>query len=558
MLVAALQNQEHTMSDTDDFFSNLELDLEPGAAKPALDLEAPAIELDLSNPTQPCLDCGAAVPVNELGVCQSCTFARLHASADRASDALTSMVGSLTEALADIGEQGRANAAVVGAAATEGGAPLPGVGFRTQDGYIQAIRNGVKAETHREYLGILRDRFRLSGTAIAALKLPGPMAESALPEGAGITHTPAGPSIFDRPRAERQFVVGPREVSRGTTSREVANTVASSKDLVAGAVAEGHHAIVAWEGTSGMTRGALVAALESIDRADWAPKAPSARAHAGTAILSLSKGGLHVKALRKTATPGANLESGEHVWTVGKVAHVGQIGENYGSVVVRFKLSGVTLTATGDDKLAAPVLADYQARMASELFKSSDLTSWLSSVIMRKLDGVRFGALGWLVPARNVEIAGVLTKACEAAGFGHGWVHGLPVATSDQLRDGIVRGLVSEVDELSSRLSAERAAAHAARVEFIRSGQHGRPPVGDIGKERAETYLREFRAVGSRVVGYGKILGEHRVEHAQLVIREAMAQLEGIAGADFSGIRERFGLIWEEIERDRAKAGGVL
>lgn len=476
----------------------------------------------------------------------------------------------LVSNLVAIGSEGAANASVQGASLVDGGAELPFVGFRTQDGYIAAIRNGVKAATHVEYLRILRETYRLSGTALAKLNLPGPMAETVLPESPGIVHMPTGPSVFDRPRAQRAFVIAPKaEVERAP------NVSMSARELVAGAAAEGHHAIIAWEGTSGMLRGELVAALTEIGRQDWAPKAPNARAQAGSAIAGLGKAGLHVKALRKgSSVAGADLASGEHIWTVGRVDHMSQIGAKYGECIVRFKLSGAELTFDGEAILANPVIADFQARMSSELFKSSDITGWLSRTLRDKLDGVRFGALGWLVPARHVAAAKQLTEAVGHAGFGLGWVHGLPVATSDQLRDGIVRGLLAEVTDVLDALRDERAKAKAAleSAEFELNRRRlvgelvgaeldsarGALPAGDIGQTRAATHLKELKAIAARVVAYGQVLGEDRVKLAQDQIRDAMTELESVLGEDYSGIRQRFGLIWEEIERDRKLAGGVL
>lgn len=80
----------------------------------------------------------------------------------------------------------------------------------------------------------------------------------------------------------------------------------------------------------------------------------------------------------------------------------------------------------------------------------------------------------------------------------------------------------------------------------------------DIGKTRAESMLKELRAIGGRVVAYGQILGEQRVERAQRTIRDAIVELEGIAGDDYSGISARFSAVWDEIELDRKRTGGVL
>jgi hypothetical protein len=463
---------------------------------------------------------------------------------------------TLVQDLTEIATQGAANAAVTGIGSMAGG-QLRGVGFSTAEGYITAIRNGVPAHTHSMYLGILRGPYHMSEADLAALNLPGPMALPVLPISPGIVHVPTGPSIFDQPRAQRAFVVGPSAAEQEAPAR----ISITSTELIAGALAEGHHAIVAWEGTSGMTRGALVEALTAIGRADWAPKAPNARAQAGSAINALASGGLLVRALRKGSSEN-DLVVGEHVWTCGRVNHTGSVGSNYGEVTVKFKLSGSTLTFEGPPNVGASVVAAFEARMAAEQYKSSDVTSWLSRTMRWQLDGVRFGALGWIVPARHVAAAKQLTEAVAAAGFGTGWVHGLPVATSDQLRDGIVRGLVDEVMAVVNQIAEERANAQAAYEDRVATHkattqdlQTGR---GDIGPTRAASHLKDLRAIGGRVVAYGQVLGEARVDRAQRHIRGAIASLETVLGADYTGISARFEAVWEEIEHDRKLAGGVL
>jgi hypothetical protein len=465
---------------------------------------------------------------------------------------------TLQQDLTAIAAGGAANAAVTGIGSQRTG-EMRGVGFSTRDGYITAIRNGVPGHTYQQYLTALRTSYGMTSADIAALSLPGPMAVTALPDGPGIKHAPTGPSVFDLPRAQRAFVVAPTEAPVDRPDATM-----SSKELVAGAVAEGHHAIVAWSGTSGMTRGALLEALTAIGRQEWAPRAPNARAQAGSAISGLGRSGLHVRSQRK----GTEATAGEHTWTVGAVNHTGGVGSQYGIVEVRFKLTGDKLTFEGSQGVGSSVVADFSARMAAELYKSSDVTSWLARTLRWKLDGVRFGALGWLVPAKHVAAAEELCKAVQGAGFGSDWVTGLPVATSDQLRDGIVRGLVDEVFAVVNQIAEERRSAKQAKADALVAAMkledwrdaHAQALrlAGDIGTTRAASHLKELRAIGGRVVAYGQVLGEARVDQAQRHIRDAIASLEDVLGGDYSGISARFSAVWDEIELDRKRTGGVL
>lgn len=575
-------------SPDDSHFSFLEIDAPDRLRAPAAPEPVEFIELDLTSSNFPtCLACNRLIAVNERSLCQSCSTAAVTPDveeiefgapptarqpipviADAAAQLLDHVAPHrdhnpqdtprIIETLAEISAGATANAAVTGIGSQRGG-QMQGVGFSTRDGYITAIRNGVPGHTYQSYLTTLRTSYGMTSADIAALNLPGPMAVTALPDGPGIKHVPTGPSVFDKPRAQRAFVVAPTAAQQEAPAK----VELTGKEMVAGAVAEGHHAIVAWSGSSGMTRGALLEALTAIGRQEWAPRAPNARAQAGSAIAGLGRSGLHVRSQRK----GSDATAGEHTWTVGAVNHTGDVGSQYGTVEVRFKLAGDKLTFEGSQGVGSSVLADFSARMAAELYKSSDVTSWLARTLRWKLDGVRFGALGWLVPARHVDAARQLCEAVSGAGFGSDWVTGLPVATSDQLRDGVVRGLVDEVMAVVNQIAEERRSAKAAREAAIAMATENRSAdqldiavklAGDIGTTRAATHLRELRAIGGRVVAYGQVLGEARVDRAQRHIRDAIASLEAVLGDDYSGISARFSAVWDEIEFDRKRNGGVL
>lgn len=434
---------------------------------------------------------------------------------------------------ASIVAESTSNAAVRGAGSIATG-ELAGVGFTSREGYITALRAGVPNHTYQTYITVLRTRYAMTSGDIAKLELPGPTVPSVLPNGKGIVHVATGPSVFDRPKAERTFVVAPT-----TTEAPTAPVTLTSGDIVAGAVAEGHYVLLGWGGTSGLTRGALVDALTAIGRASLAPSAPNARAQAGAIVAGLARQRLDVRSAPCTV-------AGQHKWTVGKVNHTGAVGDKYGDILLHVTLTGAVLTYTGDSALGEPIVAAYNARLAAEVYKSSDVTQWLVGILRWRLQGIKFGALGWLIPARHATEAQMLCTAVQSTKFGTDWMlPALPVATSDQLRDGIARGLTEEVTDLMGKLATERATAATSRSE-TRSGE--------IGPKRAQTFLTELRAIRGRVVSYGQILGERRVAAAATVIRNAIVELEGLLGADHSGISERFALIWEEIQRDQKAA----
>ena len=540
----------------------IELEMDNPTGKRGTETPAPddAIELDMTTPGQTvCRVCEipTSVGVDERGECLTCSAMRRHphlAAIQTGWPETLPPTGELREAdivarMGDIITESTANAAVQGIGSMRGG-QLRGVGFSTAEGYMMAINNGVPARTHAEYLTTLRTRFGKTSADLANLR--GPMAETSAPVGAGVVHTPSGHSagsvgIFERPRAERQFVVG--QPSSGV---KMDVNKLDTGAMVAGAAAEGSHAIFAWEGTSGVTRGRLVGDLESVGFGRFAPRALSARAQVGDALASLQASGMTIRAIRKSV--GA-LDTGVYGWTVGVVEHINSVGSAYGKISARFTLTGEELTFDGDADMCGPIVAAYKRRLASEVYKSGDLTTWLGSLLRTEYRAVRFGALGWLVPARHAAAAKVLTEAVASAGFGHGWVHGLPVATTDQLRDGIVGGLMAEVQDVLDRCAKERDAAQTEYEDRMATHKATKSDLtrgrGDIGEKRAATFLGELRRIAERLAAYAQILGEEHVAPARLQIREAMESLEDVAGEDYSGIRERFALIWDEIERDQ-------
>jgi len=521
---------DHATNSTPDIIE-LEMDFATTSAPAAADEPDIAIELDMA-----CLGCGAIRPLNERSLCRFCAGPRPSAPANaNAPEAETStLLGSLEQ----IAGEGTANANVAGAGSMAGG-QLAGVGFTSREGYLTAIRNGVPAHTHASYLETLRTRYGMTAAELAAL--PGAMAATALPEGPGIVHTPTGPSIFDRPRAERAFVLGPAAVP--TVSAEPPpNVTLVPGQLVAGAVADGHGVLLGWRGDGQLTRGDLLGALDAIGMAGATPETTSARAQAGRAVVALNATGYIVRTERRASGATAGVSR----WTVGSAHHTGNVGDTFGTTVLIVTLAGTTLSVDGDQQLGRRVLEAYNAAIATEVYQAADITAWLGRTLRARYDAVRFG-VGWYVPARHAAAAGQLCEAVSAIGWGADWiVPALPVATSDQLRDGIVRGLTMEVAQLLGRLEAARAAARETRQS------------GDIGAKRAESYLVDLRHIGARIVAYGQVLGEERVATAREAVRSAVGELEAVLGDEHTGISARFAAVWEEIAMDRSRSGGVL
>lgn len=538
----------------------LELEMDnPTGLRAGGALGAPdVLELDLTDSkSQHCLICGGRRAVNERSVCQLCsdTTARANAEAVAQDEPAAPDIAS---DLADIGHQAAANAAVQGIGSQRGpAATMRGVGFANRDGYIQAIRNGVPEHTHASYLTTLRAQYGMTSADLAALSLPGPMAESALPVGDGVAHVPAGHTsgaagIFDRQGAARQFRVG----DAATEYQTIKPADLKAERLVAVARSEGHGVVVAWNGRRQIKRADLAAALEAIGATELMPRANSARAQAGRAVTTLNNAGYVVRAERRPViNAGETAPDYDARWTVGRVSHDvvtvevagGQAPQALGKRIMQLTLRDDVLTVTGDESLGRQVLDGYQTRLGEELYQSGDVTSWLGGVLRKHFDAIAFGALGYYVPPKHAARVGEICQAVASTGFGSGWVlPGLPVTDSDMLRDGILRGLTDEIDGLMDRLATERAAAKATRES------------GDIGHKRANTFLVDLRKIGERVVAYAVVLGDERVAAARERVRLAIVDLEVLLADDHQGISARFSMVWDEIERDRRRAGGTL
>lgn len=514
------------------------------------------IPLDMTNPGQPCVDCGEKRPTDERGRCQFCaeeisvsdvepTTAPMSVPLLPISDRVLSHpliptpVDMMPNAFAAIASESTSNAAVQGIGSQRGpNATMRGVGFASREGYITAIRNGVPDHTHASYLTTLRAQYGMTSADLSALDLPGPMAVTALPVGAGIVHTPTGPSVFDRPRSERAFVVGPK----ADEIEQVPRIQIEHGKLVAGAAAEGHGVLIGWRGLGQLTRGKLTIALAEIGRSDLLPAPMSARSQAGQAVTKYNNLGMVVRVARRGtgATWGAR-------WTILTVNHANKAGQSGGDIMLVIDLlPNGELRFEGDEAMAASIKADYDERIAGEIFEAGAVTSWLNGKLYDHFKAVSFG-VGSYVPQKHAAAAEQLCEAVRSTGWGYGWISpALPIADSSQLRDGIVRGLKEEVADLMARLATEREIAKTERKD------------GDIGEKRAGTYLKALRDIGQRIVAYGQVLGEERVSVCRETVRTAIAALETLLNDDFTGISQRFAGVWEEIERDQRKSGGTL
>lgn len=309
------------------------------------------------------------------------------------------------------------------------------------------------------------------------------------------------------------------------TEQDAARGALRAGELVAGAVAEGHGALVGWHGHGELTRGALAELLTGagVEVGAWLPPARSAQAHAAAACRAL--GAAYV--VRPTPVPGvpavdrrgrpttrpATVEERGWLarWTVGRVTGAGEVGEAYGqiSVAVRLDADG-TLHTDGWVEGGAAIRAEYDRARAGEVYRAADLTAWLASKLYAR-GAVRLGSIWYIPTAVRGEVESVV--AALAAVWGTAWTAPpIPVATTDQLRDGLVRGLTDEVVAVIADLAA-----------LVNEAADAKRPVGE---RAAATLARRLGECSDRAHGYAALLGDERVATVRREIAGASDRVE--------------------------------
>jgi len=300
-------------------------------------------------------------------------------------------------------------------------------------------------------------------------------------------------------------------------------SIRRTEDLVAGAAAEGHGALIGWCGAGSLTRSKLAEILEVAGcPASWLKATKSARAYAGQAVMSLNASGLVARAVPGGPSPR---------WLVGTVGASGAegAGEAYGLVKLAVTLTDDGLVYEGDTVLATRVQGHFDAAIGSESVTAGEITRWLRGILIDQLGAVAFGG-AYYVPRSSVDLAGRLCEELSRV-WGSQWiVPALPVATSEQLSEGIARGLEAEV----AGIAEESAKARAARAE--KSG-------ADIGAKAATTYLLRLTAIAERVASYAPLIGDARVARIRKAANEVILSLQDLS----HDTAVRGALIWEEI-----------
>jgi hypothetical protein len=292
----------------------------------------------------------------------------------------------------------------------------------------------------------------------------------------------------------------------------------NSRDIVAGAAAEGHGAIVGWSGQGTLPRSEIVQALADASLpADWAPAQQSAISDAGRSLREVARGG-HVKRVKAQRA-----DKFDARWIVFRADDAAQVGDTAGRVVLAAELHGEELLIVGDAAMAADVRAAYDERRNGQLYAAGDVTAWLRGLLYSRCGATAFG-VGYYVPAAGREVAGLLASAVSAR-WGSAWICPLlPVATSDELRVGIARGLIDDVRGVATSLAAARAAAARENRPEVRPGDAAR-------------LLAELGAIHERTAAYRLLCGAAVI--APTVVEIAALRETLVALTDDATVRVR-------------------
>jgi hypothetical protein len=265
-------------------------------------------------------------------------------------------------------------------------------------------------------------------------------------------------------------------------------------DIVAGARADASGVLVGWAGEGEMTRARIIQALAEAGVPEvWGPRSKSARSHVGVAIDRLASSGMVPRAERSRGSDARYTAR----WNVAvlDVARSGALpGDATGTLAITFTLVDETLTfesTPGARSVAEGTVAEFQRMLADEVYKAGEVTDWLRGLLRERCHAVKFGGV-WYVPARQAGVAEAVCTAVSTA-WGTDWLLPvMPVASTDEVRHGLAKGLHREAAEVARLWEDTRLAAAAAGKA--------------VGARAAGTAFKRITEVAERVRGFSQVL----------------------------------------------------
>jgi len=451
-------------------------------------------------------------------------------SAQEPTSENSTLLGDLTS----IATEGASNAATTTAGSLAGG-QLRGVGFSSAQGYVTALAHGVKLATADIYLNVLRDQFHYSAEQRAALTVT-IIPESTLPVGPGITHTPSGVNAMDMTPAQRRALWKTTATPTATSNATITKApLLKAGELIMGSIAAGQGAACSWSRARhavNVPANDLYAALVPIGRSDIAPRLKSSKAQFGDVMSSLNHNGLTARAATKAESVKQGSTWAKHIvsrWIVGSVDFTAALGSLGDKTLVAELTEAGEIQFTGDELIAARVRSTFAARVAGNVYDSTDLIQWFERVLRIVHHGVTWGGMVY-VPAGEVEAVKELVGAIKSL-MGRSFAVAC-VTTEEGLIAGLADGLLDEVADIERKLitaqgnAAERELKKAAAAGGDAAAQELAARRAVILTGAASTLLRECGDVGERITGYTTMLGEAATKFASARLAALRSKIE--------------------------------
>lgn len=533
----------------------------PNAANDAPSDDFIALEIDAPSalPEAPIADAMACGHTPASGMCgDTCIDVALGMSAmtDLASD------------LASITTQAASNAAGQTAGSLADGT-MRYVGFSTADGYVTALRNGVKQATADSYKSTLRNAYHYNDAQIAALEItiiPENASSGALAGNGPLVIIPEGPNVFEARRIAAGLDPHARmaPISRGTVAMpgatvqpevEAAPLFGHGLTVDAGLVHDDRKGTIFSVGSTDITgysspRQAIVDRLAEIGRTDLAPGIKTGKAQFGKACRALAGRTVGSSKLRawgvtRADTARLHLEWPENVasrYVVGFLdgsPDLGKLGDKL--LIADLVETGTTDGKTdyeirftgGSPELTRKVTEHFEELTGSSMLTSTDLRNWYVSKMVSEFGAVRRASL--------MFVLGTGTNCADAIAFteclDHGSLMGRELAYVNQsARDSVGwndfcsnlgRGLVREVNamrerfELALKLAQKRevdkktAECAAQNVQATAEDLKLASDRAMILSRAAETLMADLSRLNVRVAGFTGAIGASNTKPAQ-------------------------------------------
>lgn len=293
--------------------------------------------------------------------------------------------------------------------------------------------------------------------------------------------------------------------------------------VIAGAAEDASGALIGWTGRRERTRAQLADALAQAGApAEWLPPAKSARAHAGRAVDSANAWTWRESRLVARAAKDLRDDSRNGVvarWTLQSTrAATGQVGEAAGQILLTVELrkvrDGHAIQWRGESDLGVKVEREFARLAAEDVYKAADVTAWLTGVLKGKLAAVDFGPGSLYIRKGEVAAAERLCTALADQGWGINWIlPALPIATSTQLRAGLVRAFAAEAAAVVHRAHGLLKAARDAKRDAIGAGS-------------AESLRKELVEVKERCAAYAELLGGEAIAAVHATVTGALTEID--------------------------------